>query len=85
MRLIVDSEKMDELKRKAKIKSDRELAELSGLNVNTIVSYRKGKPFDSSKLADLAMALRCSPIDLQTIVENGQPVPEPFSLAPAGL
>jgi len=85
MRLIVDSAKMDYLKRKIGIDSDRELAERSGLNQNTISRYRRGLPFDSSNLAKLARALECNPIDLQTVVENGEAVPEAFLLAPVGL
>lgn len=85
MRLIVDSAKMDYMKQQAGIKSDKDLAEKSKINANTITNYRKGKPFDSQKLAELAKALGCNPIDLQTVVENGQAVPDAFSLAPVGL
>jgi len=85
MRLIVDAKKLDYWKAERGIQTDRELSELSGLNQNTIMRYRQGHAFDSTKLATLAKALRCNPIDLQTVVENGEIVPDAFSLALVGL
>lgn len=70
-RTIIDPGKIDKLKGDAGILSDRQLAELAGINVNTFTNVvRKGKPFDSKTLDRLATALRCSPLDLQTVAQG---------------
>ena len=80
-RTIIDPTKVDYLKDKAGILSDRQLADAAGINVNTLTNVvRKGKSFDSKTLDRLAVALRCSPVDLQTVSDG---TPEPFSQAQA--
>ena len=80
-RTIIDPRKVDYLKERAGMLSDRQLAEAAGINVNTLTNVvRKGKSFDSKTLDRLAMALRCSPMDLQTVSDG---TPAPFSQAQA--
>lgn len=80
-RTIIDFRKVDVLKEKAGLLSDRQLADAAGISVNTLTNVvRKGRPFDSKTLDRLALALRCSPMDLQTVAEG---YTEPFSQAPA--
>lgn len=78
-RTILDANKMDILKHERGIATDKELAAMAGISTTTLVSLRKGKPFDSKTLDRLAVVLACSPIDLITVEEGEQ---ELFSLAP---
>ncbi len=78
-RTVIDPVKVDFLKEREEILSDRQLAKAANINANTLTNVvRKGRSFDSKTLDSLAKALRCNPIDLQTVVEDA---PELFSPA----
>lgn len=78
-RTIIDAEKVDFLKKREGFLTDRQLAEAAGINANTLTNVvRKGNSFDSKTLDRLAEALRCNPLDLQTVAPEA---PEPFSRA----
>lgn len=77
-RTVLDVNKMDVLKNDRGVATDKDLAAAAGISTTTLVSLRKGKPFDSKTLDRLAAVLKCSPIDLITVAEGER---ELFSLA----
>ena len=79
-RTVLDVNKMDVLKHEAGITTDKELADRADMSTTTLVSLRKGRPFDSKTLDRLASVLQCNPLDLITVAEGEK---ELFSPAPA--
>lgn len=71
MRTIIDARNVDRLKLKRGIFSDRQLAVAAGLHRNTLNNVlRRGRPWSSVTLDQLAKVLRCNPLDLQVQVPD---------------
>ena len=82
--LRIDRAKIDKLMKGQRFDTYEALAQRAGVHPNTITNALHGKPFNSKTAAKLAIALSCSPFDIQTAegFDTCTPIPQPQPTPP---